>query len=304
MTPAIEVYDATVRAGEGSTLWDVLLLLPIVELVMLLLVGMSVVSWAIMIQKFFRLSSASRQSAAFLDVFWKSKRLDSVYEQSGQFRKSPVAEVFKAGYQELAKLTSGGQNTDGSENLVRALRRASAVESTQLERYVIFLATTGSTEELLHGSDAPTEVARQVDISSDRRAFTARVRAELHALVRALSKEDWEEAAGCVRPEEEGWSPDEIRAAIGPFLEEFGSVGFDRRSRLAYNTVITPIGPHLWDVKQVLFPPEAGQVETYRVEGHEDDVADTGSWAIHGRIDLSEDTNPEGPLVRLVAIGE
>ena len=159
-------------------------------------------------------------------------------------------------------------------------------------------------EELLHGSDAPTEVARQVDISSDRRAFTARVRAELHALVRALSKEDWEEAAGCVRPEEEGWSPDEIRAAIGPFLEEFGSVGFDRRSRLAYNTVITPIGPHLWDVKQVLFPPEAGQVETYRVEGHEDDVADTGSWAIHGRIDLSEDTNPEGPLVRLVAIGE
>ena len=145
MTPAIEVYDATVRAGEGSTLWDVLLLLPIVELVMLLLVGMSVVSWAIMIQKFFRLSSASRQSAAFLDVFWKSKRLDSVYEQSGQFRKSPVAEVFKAGYLELAKLTSGGQNTDGSENLVRALRRASAVESTQLERYVIFLATTGST---------------------------------------------------------------------------------------------------------------------------------------------------------------
>jgi len=120
-------------------------MLPVVELVLLALIGMSVISWAIMIHKFFRLNSAARQSAAFLDVFWKSKRLDSVYEQSGQFRKSPVAEVFKAGYQELAKLTSGGQNADGSDNLLRSLRRASSVESTHLERYVTFLATTGST---------------------------------------------------------------------------------------------------------------------------------------------------------------
>ena len=145
MEPVIDVYYAGVQAGaETSSISLVADLFVYATLAVLVL--MSVISWAIMIQKFFRLSTASRQSARFLDVFWKSKRLDSVYEQSGQYRKSPVAEVFKAGYQELQKITGeGGGGADAGDNLTRTLRRASAVESTNLERYVIFLGTTGST---------------------------------------------------------------------------------------------------------------------------------------------------------------
>jgi biopolymer transport protein TolQ len=143
----IEVYDAAVGAGaeQPSTLSLVLDADIIVQLDLILLVLMSIVCWAIIIQKGFRLRSASKQSARFLDLFWKSKRLDAVYEQAGQFRKSPVAEVFKAGYQELSKITSGGGGADAADNLARSLRRAAAVESTALERYVTFLATTGST---------------------------------------------------------------------------------------------------------------------------------------------------------------
>ncbi len=147
MPPFIEVYDATV--GKTVEQPSVLSLIVdadlIVQLDLILLVFMSVVCWGIIVQKFFRLSIASRQSAAFLDVFWASKRLDAVYEQSGRFKSSPVAEVFKAGYQELAKITAGGQGAEAADNLGRTLRRATSVESTGLERYITFLATTGST---------------------------------------------------------------------------------------------------------------------------------------------------------------
>ena len=51
-------------------------------------------------------------------------------------------------------------------------------------------------------------------------------------------------------------------------------------------------------------PKARVQVERYDVEGHEDDADDEGTWAIEGTIDLRRDTNPEGPLVTLIAIGE
>ncbi|MEQ1564021.1 MAG: MotA/TolQ/ExbB proton channel family protein [Myxococcota bacterium] len=148
MDGAVEVYlAATAASGHlsvGSIVADV-----IVVLALILLVGMSLVSWAIIFQKFLRVRSASRQSARFLDLFWASKRLDAVYEKCGSYRGSPVAEVFRAGYQELAKITAAGggegKRADATENLERTLRRATSVESTNLERYVTFLGTTGST---------------------------------------------------------------------------------------------------------------------------------------------------------------
>jgi biopolymer transport protein TolQ len=145
--PVIEVFATGTPTGVGDTSIVALLLGAglVVQLDLLLLVAMSVICWGIILQKFMRLRTATQESAKFLDVFWKVKRLDAVYEQSAQFPNSPVAEVFRAGYQELAKITSGGQNADAIENLTRTLRRAAAVESTGLERYVTFLATTGST---------------------------------------------------------------------------------------------------------------------------------------------------------------
>ena len=66
---------------------------------------------------------------------------------------------------------------------------------------------------------------------------------------------------------------------------------------------ITQVAAHQWDVRQRLFPPDRQQVDEWTIEGHEDESTE-GSWAIEGRIDLREDTNPEGPIVRLVSISE
>ncbi len=143
----MEVY-LTVPASGGGDLSILQLLFEadlVVQFVLLMLVGMSLVSWAIIIQKFFRLRAASRQSARFLDVFWSSDNLESVYKKAPLFKRSPVAEVFQAGYLELAKIVKGGNSDDATDNLTRTLRRARAVESTNLQTYITFLATTGST---------------------------------------------------------------------------------------------------------------------------------------------------------------
>lgn len=101
--------------------------------------------------KLFQLSRASSESEAFLDMFWQQKRLDAVYEQAKQFRRSPVAAMFKAGYVELMRLQR--QRTEGAsdfrdmgelENVERALRRSFIAEMTHLESLTPFLATVGS----------------------------------------------------------------------------------------------------------------------------------------------------------------
>ena len=149
MEGAVEVYLAAVRATEEPSIFRMILEADlIVQGVLLGLLAMSFVCWAIIFQKWIRLRQASRQSARFLDLFWASKRLDTVYEKCGSYRRSPIAEVFRAGYQELAKITAAGaegKRADATENLERTLRRATSVESTNLERYVTFLGTTGST---------------------------------------------------------------------------------------------------------------------------------------------------------------
>lgn len=123
---------------------------PIGLATLLLLVLFSVVSWAIIVQKAIYLRRAARTSDAFLDAFWKSKRLDQMYEKSEEFLKSPVCQVFRSGYVELARLKKRGSDGaeglgGGIENVERALRRSQNAELTALESLTPFLATVGST---------------------------------------------------------------------------------------------------------------------------------------------------------------
>lgn len=124
---------------------------PVVVGVLVLLVVASIGSWAVMVRKYLHLRAAERQSLAFLDAFWKAKRLDPIYEQSTAWPLSPVSQVFRAGYVELSKLTETGEQAqttladlDGMENVERALKRAANSEMSHLEESVPFLATVAA----------------------------------------------------------------------------------------------------------------------------------------------------------------
>ena len=123
---------------------------PVVKGVLLLLVMMSVISWYIIVYKWLYLRRAQGESALFLETFWQSKRLDEIYQTSEHLTRSPVSQVFRAGYVELTKLKGGGAGDTmhgqmgGMENIERALRRAQTAETITLQSLTGFLATTAS----------------------------------------------------------------------------------------------------------------------------------------------------------------
>lgn len=119
---------------------------PIALCVLAMLLLFSIVSWAIVIVKYFSLRRAEKTSSEFADLFWKLRRLDDVSQASVRLRESPLAKIFQRGYQELIHARKEDQ---GLESVEHALRKASLAEMKDLESLVPFLATVGSTSPFI-----------------------------------------------------------------------------------------------------------------------------------------------------------
>ncbi|MCX5908077.1 MAG: protein TolQ [Deltaproteobacteria bacterium] len=134
---------------------------PVVQVVLVILLLFSVFSWSIIFSKLRLVRQADSESREFLRIFWEGKQLASIFGDAKKLRHSGTAEVFRAGYVELTKLSQAKANPDSSrkvsdpstlsielsgvENISRAMHQASTSELTKLERGLGFLATTGST---------------------------------------------------------------------------------------------------------------------------------------------------------------
>jgi biopolymer transport protein TolQ len=132
----------------------------VVQLVLLLLLIFSVVSWAIVLMKHFNIRKIRKDNELFLSSYMKSTKLSEMFLESKRYRNSTLAEVFRAGYTELTKLTktargtlpgkdapeAGAQGIEivGIDNVERAMNRACGEQTTMLEAALGFLATTGS----------------------------------------------------------------------------------------------------------------------------------------------------------------
>jgi biopolymer transport protein TolQ len=129
---------------------------PIVKVVMGLLLLFSVISWGIILYKWWTFRGIEKQSATFIDVFRKSAKFSEVQAVCPSLTLSPLVGMFQAGYAELtAQLrlsqpqaspgTPAPRPTLKSITAVdRALLRASSIEVNKLEKRVTFLATTAS----------------------------------------------------------------------------------------------------------------------------------------------------------------
>jgi len=143
----------------GSLLSMILNAGSMTQFVLLLLLFFSVVSWAIILVKYRTIKKVRRENSVFLDLYTKKDKLSEIFPEVKKFRYSTVAEVFRAGYAELAKLTKAIKGStsaiqasesgptamamDGIDNVERAMNRALGVEVTKLESTLGFLATTG-----------------------------------------------------------------------------------------------------------------------------------------------------------------
>jgi biopolymer transport protein TolQ len=137
-------------AAEGAAAIDIWSLVgqasAVVKAVMALLALMSIVCWYIIGFKYFQLRKSAQESATFLEVFWRTRDIEQIYQRAQTLRGGPVAAMFLAGYSELAKLSSDGAKAkpDDLHNVQRALHKAQTAETTKLEGKISFLATTGS----------------------------------------------------------------------------------------------------------------------------------------------------------------
>lgn len=118
----------------------------VVQLVMLLLVMMSIVSWAIILVKWRELRRAEQDSEAFLEVYQEGS-LDAAYQVARDLDRSPLASVFLSAYGELnrmARLSDGSLTETQGKALTRQIGWSASREGLRIERGLSFLATTGS----------------------------------------------------------------------------------------------------------------------------------------------------------------
>jgi biopolymer transport protein TolQ len=120
----------------------------IVQLVLLILVGLSIFSWAVIVFKLRELKRAQQDSEAFLEVYHGGS-LEEAYSAAKDLDHSPLSAVFLAAYNELRRLAraSGGSVSLTEPHLLMLARNVNwsgSREGLRLERGLSFLATTGS----------------------------------------------------------------------------------------------------------------------------------------------------------------
>jgi biopolymer transport protein TolQ len=153
-----------VNGPEETVRTDILSLVmsmgPVVMSILALLIIFSIVSWAIIFDKWKLISSARARTRQFLAIFRKSTRFSEVQQQCQKLKTSPLVGMFLAGYSELRYQLNvaqgiGVETPEGTrirgkariqnlDGINRALQRAQSVEINKLERSLNFLATTAS----------------------------------------------------------------------------------------------------------------------------------------------------------------
>jgi biopolymer transport protein TolQ len=121
---------------------------PIVQAVLVLLLGASLASWAVIFGKSRVISRSRRQADQFETAFWSGGDLASLYrsiETKGR-AGTGMQSIFESGFGEFSRLRQHGTPVEQLlEGARRAMRGAQMREIDRLERNLAMLATVGST---------------------------------------------------------------------------------------------------------------------------------------------------------------
>jgi biopolymer transport protein TolQ len=115
------------------------------KVVLVILLIFSVYSWAIILTKWLWFRRAERATRGFLSRFNSGSKITEIYSSIEDYRQSPVAQVFTAGYEEI---TSQVDESNGQmrslDALSRELQSATISEVSKMERSLTWLATTAN----------------------------------------------------------------------------------------------------------------------------------------------------------------
>jgi len=127
------------------------------KVIVVVLLGVSVVTWAIILMKYQYLRKAEQESKLFMAEFRRTKEAEDLLKFAEGKKFSPVAALFIEGHREAESIVASTPNkkvTDEdrkilSEEIERALKVTTQDEISYMERYLAFLGTAGTVGPLL-----------------------------------------------------------------------------------------------------------------------------------------------------------
>ena len=114
----------------------------VVKSVILLLIGCSIYSWAVIIEKFRLFKKIDLESEEFEEKFWKSKSAENFYNSLSVNLENPMALLFKDTMKILLKAKN---KSNLNEKMSGVLEANIEKQMIKLEKGFTFLATVGST---------------------------------------------------------------------------------------------------------------------------------------------------------------
>lgn len=148
--PIVQAATNTAHSADKMSILSLVLEASfIVQLVMLMLLLASVVSWSIIYKKVRVLRKETKLTKEFEDQFWAGGSMQNLYNQWGSDTKnaSGMSEIFVSGYREYQRLSERGyaNKNDLLDAVQRAMRVELSREIDHLESQIPTLATIGST---------------------------------------------------------------------------------------------------------------------------------------------------------------
>ncbi|MDG3064187.1 protein TolQ [Thauera mechernichensis] len=117
----------------------------LVQLVMALLAGLSVMSWYWIFRKRFQIRQARIATDNFERDFWSGGDLNKLYDSASRGQAEGMERIFEAGYREFTKLRAKGHDHGATlDGARRAMRATYQREVDDLEAHLAFLASVGS----------------------------------------------------------------------------------------------------------------------------------------------------------------
>jgi len=146
--------------GSRSLWTDIASMTLFSKAIMLVLLCLSVFSWAIMIFKYFKTRKIHAQTDRFLREFRRRRDLDDAYNQAMRFPMTPFSGMLHSAYDEIKSITdrpkfTGNQSSmagisrNQMDLIAEAIDRAGAEEVAKLDTGVIILATTANASPFL-----------------------------------------------------------------------------------------------------------------------------------------------------------
>lgn len=123
---------------------------PVVQVVMLLLVLASLLSWTLIFIKSHALHKAKQQAVKFEERFWSGMALNALYDELSQKAepRTGMERIFYDGFHEYrraSKLETTNTDFSVTDAVQRSMRVAASKEIDSLEQNLTFLATVAST---------------------------------------------------------------------------------------------------------------------------------------------------------------